>query len=139
MDPKSVTPETVDRLAAAAQAVAKNAYALVSGFHVGAAVLTADGEVYAGCNVENSSLGLTICAERNAVGQAVAAGARKIIAAAVWTPVDEPAAPCGACRQVLHEFGPDMTVVLVGKAGARRDARLSELLPKPFRFGAEGC
>ncbi|MEE9126246.1 MAG: cytidine deaminase [Planctomycetota bacterium] len=126
--------DMVNQLVAAAEEVAKNAYAPASGFHVGAAVLGDDGEVYSGCNVENSSFGLTVCAERNAVAHAVARGARKITAVAVWTPLQEPAAPCGACRQVLSEFGPEMTVVLAGKGGVRSQTKLSKLLPTPFRF-----
>ena len=124
----------MDQLVEAATAVAKNAYAPASGFHVGAAVWTDDGKIYTGCNVENSSFGLTVCAERNAVGHAVANGARRITAVAMWTPMDEPAAPCGACRQVLNEFGPDMRVMLVGKGGTRKEMQLAELLPEPFRF-----
>jgi cytidine deaminase len=126
--------DTVNQLVAAAEGVAKNAYAPASGFHVGAAVLGDDGSVHTGCNVENSSFGLTVCAERNAVATAVASGVRKITAVAVWTPLREPAAPCGACRQVLHEFGPEMTVLLAGKDGVRNQTPLSALLPKPFRF-----
>ncbi len=129
--------DMVNQLVAAAEEVAKNAYAPASGFHVGAAVLSDDGEVYTGCNVENKSFGLTVCAERNAVARAVASGARKIIAVAVWTPLEEPAAPCGACRQVLSEFGPEMTVVLVGKRGVHSETKLSELLPMPFRFDSD--
>ena len=128
-------PATVERLVAAARQVAEYAYVPASGFHVGAAVLAADGEVYVGCNVENASYGLTICAERSAIFQAVAGGARRIEAVAVATPGAEPTSPCGACRQVLSEFGPDMAVILIGRDGARRDHRLSELLPDPFTFG----
>jgi cytidine deaminase len=87
--------------------------------------------VYAGCNVENASFGLTICAERAAVTAAVAAGARRFRRAVVVTDTDPPAAPCGACRQVLAEFGSGMTVEAVGPAGSRRWT-MAELLPAAF-------
>ena len=121
-------------LIAAAQAVRQHAYAKASRFHVGAAVRTADGRTFVGCNVENASYGLTICAERAAICAAVAAGAREVTAVAVATDLDEPARPCGACRQVLAEFGPAMHVVLVGKGGVRVDTTLAALLPDPFTF-----
>ena len=123
-----------DALVAAATAVRANAYAPASRFHVGAAVLAADGRVFVGCNVENASYGLTVCAERNAVAAAVAAGARQLVAVAVVTDLDEPARPCGACRQVLAEFGRDMQVLLVGRGGAQRTVALPALLPEPFTF-----
>src|SRR5262245_42863501 len=103
----------IERLAAAAVAARQRAYARYSGFRVGAAVL-AGGEVFTGCNVENASYGLAICAERVAVFAAVAAGHREIAAAAVAGDPETQTAPCGACRQVLYEFGPEMTVVLTG-------------------------
>lgn len=124
----------VDRLIAAAVAVRQRAYAPASGFQVGAAVLTPDGAVHVGCNVENASYGLTVCAERHAVAAAVAAGARAIVAVAIVTGLDEPARPCGACRQVLAEFGASMPVVLVGNGGRRVVTDLATLLPEPFTF-----
>jgi cytidine deaminase len=128
-------PDELERLAAAAAAVAGNAYAPASRFRVGAAVLAVDGRVFAGCNVENASYGLTTCAERAAVCAAVAAGVRQLRAVAVATDLDVPASPCGACRQVLAEFGPAMDVVLVGRGGVRRRTTLDRLLPDPFTFG----
>src|SRR5262245_20426069 len=95
----------------AAQAARRHAYEPYSGFAVGAAVQTASGHVFAGCNVENASYGLTICAERAAVCAAIAAGHKQLTAVAVVTSGGH--APCGACRQVLAEFGPTMDVVLV--------------------------
>lgn len=123
----------------AARLARERAYAPYSGFAVGAALLTASGEVVAGCNVENASLGLTICAERNAVFAAVAAallgdpaGETTIEAIAVVADSEDPVSPCGACRQVLHEFGPDCIVIAANLSGAVRAARLNELLPGAF-------
>jgi cytidine deaminase len=124
---------TVDRLVEAARRVRRQAYAPYSRYQVGAAVLTGDGRVFIGCNVENSSYPLSVCAERNAVAAAIAAGARPVAVAVVTA--DPPASPCGACRQVLFEFGPDMPVVLAGPEGApTRVVGLAELLPDAFRL-----
>ncbi len=126
---------TEDALVAAAEAVRANAYAPYSGFAVGAAVVSADGRVFAGCNVENASYGLTVCAERHAVAAAVAAGARDLRGLAVVTPVSPAASPCGACRQVLAEFG-EMDVVLANPGGERERTTLAALLPHAFGAGA---
>ena len=120
-----------DSLVDAARAVQQHAYAPYSHFRVGAAIEAADGAVFTGCNVENASYGLTICAERAAVAAAVGAGVRRIRRAVVVTDSDPPAAPCGACRQVLSEFGPDMTVEAVGPARTARWS-LRDLLPAAF-------
>lgn len=120
-----------DALVRAAEAARRHAHAPYSRYHVGAAVETEDGAIYAGCNVENASYGLTICAERAAVCAAVAAGARKIRKAVVVTDSDPPGAPCGACRQVLAEFGLDMEVTAIGPAG-RMQWTLRDLLPAAF-------
>ncbi|PYP32166.1 MAG: cytidine deaminase [Gemmatimonadetes bacterium] len=108
-----------------------HAYAPYSRFRVGAAIEAADGRVFVGTNVESASYGLTICAERMALGAAVAAGARELRRVAVATEADPPAAPCGACRQLLAEFGLDMEIVAAGPKTERRWA-LRALLPDAF-------
>ncbi|MGL4512068.1 MAG: cytidine deaminase [Lacipirellulaceae bacterium] len=131
-----ITDDQRDALVAAALAARKNAYAPFSHFHVGSAVLGDDGVVYGGANVENSSYGLTICAERSACVTAVSAGARAIHAVAVVT--DGAAAPCGACRQFLYELGSDSLSVLLVEASTgavERMVTLGELLPDGFRLG----
>lgn len=120
-----------DRLVAAAVAAKASAYAPYSNFRVGAAIETEDGRVFTGCNVENASYGLTMCAERVAVGAAVAAGATRFVRIVVATDVDPPSPPCGACRQVLYEFGTEAAVESVGP-NWNRQWRLSELLPAAF-------
>ncbi|MCS7193112.1 MAG: cytidine deaminase [Armatimonadetes bacterium] len=122
-----------DALIAAAQQVRKKAYAPYSQFQVGAALLGKSGRIYVGCNVENASYGLTICAERNAVFSAVAEGEREFIALAV-AGKDEQVFPCGACRQVLAEFCNDLPIRIVGEDGSQTETSLGELLPKAFRF-----
>ena len=120
-----------DRLVAAARDVQSQAYAPYSHYRVGAALETDDGTIYVGCNVENASYGLTNCAERVAIGSAVSAGARRFRRLVVVTDSDPPAPPCGACRQVLLEFGGDLVVESVGP---RRSMRwvLRDLLPASF-------
>ncbi len=120
-----------DPVIAAAVAAKEKAYAPYSKFRVGAAIQGADGRIFTGCNVENASYGLTMCAERVAAGAAVAAGVQQFTRIVVATDVDPPSSPCGACRQVLAEFGTDVTVEAVGPKW-NRDWRLSALLPAAF-------
>ena len=120
-----------DPLVQAARAAQARAYAPYSNFRVGAALESESGEVFVGCNVENASYGLTICAERAAVCAAVSSGARRFRRAVVVTDADPPAAPCGACRQVLSEFGresPDRR----GRARGSASWTMAELLPAAF-------
>ncbi|NIP87138.1 MAG: cytidine deaminase [Planctomycetales bacterium] len=122
----------------AALAARQAAYAPYSNYPVGAALLAASGEIMTGTNVENASLGLTLCAERVAVAAAVTAGQRQFQALAVAT--DGGATPCGGCRQFLAEFGPDLTILLVDvrQPAAVRQVRLNDLLPQPYGLGSEG-
>ncbi|MGC8741722.1 MAG: cytidine deaminase [Candidatus Sumerlaeaceae bacterium] len=115
------------------------AYAPYSCFHVGAAVLAESGEIYIGCNVENASYGLSLCAERNALAAAIAAGERKFVAMAVVGGTEQPATPCGACRQVMVEFAPNMTVLLATPTNLEQPERTTaqELLPRYFTFGGD--
>lgn len=107
-------------------------YSPYSSFPVGAALLTGDGRVFAGCNVENASSGLTICAERVAIHSAVASGARDIQMLVVFTPTTHVVTPCGACRQVLCEFGGNAKVLSFCSSGESREWSIGELLPEAF-------
>jgi len=125
--------KTIERGKDAAGVAANSAYCPYSRFPVGAAVLTENGELISGCNVENASYGLTICAERNAVIQAVAKGHRRIRAVFIVTPCsDDPSPPCGACRQVINEFGPEAEIFSYGGSGEILRSNMQELLPLAF-------
>ena len=121
-----------DALATAATLARASAYAPYSGFAVGSAVLTDDGRIVTGANVENAVYGLGICAERVAIAAAVAAGARRIRAIAVCTDTEPPARPCGPCLQVMAEFGDDIPILLFSIQGHRQMSSARELLPEPF-------
>ena len=122
-----------DDLIRSASAARKQAYAPYSGFAVGAAVQCKSGAVFVGSNIENISYGLTICAERIAVASAVAVGQREFVAIAVVADTSEPIVPCGACRQFLAEFSPDLIIVSATLRGDRKIENLSRLLPDPKR------
>jgi cytidine deaminase len=134
-----VTAKSVDwpALVAAATSVREKAHAPYSNYRVGAAVLTRAGNTFVGCNVENASYGLCLCAERSAVAQMVAAGDKDPVAIAVVTKGPKAGSPCGMCRQVLAEFAEDLPVLLAvdGDPSAERRTTLAALLPDAFRAG----
>jgi cytidine deaminase len=117
----------------AARKARERAYVPYSRFPVGAAIFTADGELYTGCNIENSSFGLTNCAERTAIFKAVSEGHLRVLTIAVIADTDGPVSPCGACRQVMSEFGPDARVILTNLKGDITVTTVRELLPGAFR------
>lgn len=124
----------LEEIVKAADVVAERAYAPYSNFRVGAAVLTGEGSIYIGCNVENASYGLTACAERNAVGAMVGGGERNIELVAITSPDASPVLPCGACRQVLLEFG-CRGIIVRGLAGELLHYTFDEMLPNAFGPG----
>ncbi len=130
-----LTPSQRNRLLEAARAVLKQAYAPYSRFRVGAAVLTGEGRIFSGANVENASYGLTLCAERAAIAAAVAAEGPglKLRALAVICETPGACVPCGACRQVIREFGPETLIIFQGPAGLV-EMGLEELLPAGFQL-----
>lgn len=134
--PKTKLPVVVrEPLVRAARKAMKNAYAPFSHFKVGAAILSSRGDIFAGCNVENSSFGMTNCAERTAIFSAIAAKGPglKIVAVVVTNARGVACSPCGACRQVIYEFGPDAVVFYQGKDGPK-ESHITELLPEGFRL-----
>jgi len=125
--------ETILRdLIVKAKNASEHAYCPYSGFPVGAAILTGMEDIFTGCNVENASYGLTICAERSAVFQMVAKRRERIKAVVIYTPTPQPAAPCGACRQVINEFGPDALIISVCDGPDVLRRQLAQLLPDAF-------
>jgi len=135
MSKKVVSATIQAKLLQSAKKVMKNAHAPYSKFRVGAAILLANGKIFAGCNVENASYGMTNCAERTAIFSAIAQLGPKIEIRAVSVVNDQgvPCSPCGACRQVIYEFGPDATVYFQGADGPKQ-AHITELLPEGFRL-----
>jgi len=121
-------------LVAAARRAREHAVCSYSGFAVGAALETKEGAVFGGCNVENGTYGLTVCAERVAIWKALSEGVREFRAVAVVTGAPEPTPPCGACRQILWEFAGDIEVVSSTLEGRTKRFHLHELLPEPFEF-----
>ncbi len=124
--------DVLDQLREAARAASERAYCPYSNFRVGAAILTDSGTIIPGCNVENASYGLTICAERSAVFQMVAMGETSIRAVVIYTPTQAPTAPCGACRQVINEFGPSARILSICDGPQEIATRMSDLLPEAF-------
>lgn len=125
-----------ETLIAAARQARENAHAPFSNFRVGAAVRAKSGRIYAGCNVETASYGLTCCAERVAIFKAVSEGERGFDAIAIVTDAETLTPPCGACRQVIWEFCGDVPVILTDLAGNSEQIRSSDLLPRPFEAGS---
>ncbi len=126
------TSVQLKKLKSAAKAAAGRAYVPYSNFPVGAAVLTASGKIHSGCNVENASYGLSNCAERGAIFSAVAAGGQRLKCVVIYTPTKHATAPCGACRQVIHEFGPEVRVISFCAGREQLDVSLGALLPGAF-------
>jgi cytidine deaminase len=130
-----LTEGDIAALVKAAQRASRNAYVPYSRFPVGAAVITEDGAIFSGANVENASYGLTNCAERTAIFSMASNGQRKLAGLVIYTPTRKPAAPCGACRQVINEFNPQTRVICVCRGGGKIDLAVSELLPNAFGPG----
>jgi cytidine deaminase len=135
MKKKCLPADWPEKLTRAAKKALKNAHAPYSNFRVGAAILLSNGRIFSGCNVENASYGMTNCAERTAIFSAVAELGPKIEIRAVAVVNEQavPCSPCGACRQVIYEFGPDAVIVFEGKSGTKQ-AHITELLPEGFRL-----
>jgi len=129
---KDLEPELMAALINQAQSAYRQAYVPYSHYPVGAAVLFSSGRIYSGCNVENASYGLTVCAERNAIFRGVAQGERELKGIAIAVPTEGFPSPCGACRQVIREFAVDCPVILVNGQGETKVTRLKTLLPDAF-------
>jgi len=121
-----------DELVRAARSALDRAYAPYSGFPVAAALLARDGRVFTGVNVENASIGLSVCAERNAIAKAVSEGVREFEKLVIVTRAPEPTMPCGVCRQVIWEFSHDLPVIVESSSGARIETTIRDLFPHPF-------
>ena len=137
-DHGGIAADTWRRLVDAAREVRGRAYAPYSEFPVGAALLCENGEVVTGCNVENATIGATVCAERTAVGNAIAAGQRSFTAICVVSDISPPAAPCGICRQVLAEFCQDLPIMMANEDGEVDFTNLKTLLPHAFTNAVAG-
>jgi len=126
--------ETIDQMFQLTREAKDRAYAPYSKFKVGVALLGKNGKIYTGCNVENASHGLSVCAERAAVFKAVSDGEQAFDTIAILSDTENPITPCGACRQVLAEFNPNLKVVMVTTSGKQKSRSLSELLPDAFQI-----
>jgi len=124
--------EEFKKLIKEAEKARKRAYTPYSKFQVGAAVLCADGKIFTGCNIENASFGLTVCAERVAIFKAISEGSTKFEAIAVIGDTDKPCSTCGACRQVISEFGEDIPLIMANLKGDVKIKKIKELLPEAF-------
>jgi len=124
--------ENYKRLIKEAEKARKRAYTPYSKFKVGAAILTSDGKIFTGCNIENASFGLTVCAERVAILKAISEGSTEFEAIAIFGDTDRPCSPCGACRQVLSEFGEDIKIIMSNMKGDIKIKKIGELLPEAF-------
>ena len=129
---ENTVKEEFEKLIKEAEKARKRAYTPYSKFQVGAAVLCADGKMFTGCNIENASFGLAICAERVAISKAISEGSTKFEAIAVIGDTDKPCSPCGACRQVISEFGEDITLIMANLKGEVKIKKIKELLPEAF-------
>ncbi|QQS52769.1 MAG: cytidine deaminase [Bacteroidota bacterium] len=123
--------QLIDLLIEKARAASRNSYSVYSKFPVGAAFINHQGEVFSGCNVENISFGLTMCAERTAIFSSIAQGNKSIDTMVIYTPTQAPTYPCGACRQVIAEFNPQARIICVCNTSERVDTTLDKLLPSP--------
>lgn len=121
-----------EKLVKEAEMARKKAYTPYSKFKVGAAILCDDGKIFSGCNIENASFGLTICAERVAIFKAISDGSTKFKAIAVIGNTNKPCSPCGACRQVISEFGEDISLIMTNLKGEVKIKKIKELLPEAF-------
>ncbi len=130
---KKISKEKENELLTEVKRVRENAYAPYSHFKVGAAVLCGKDKVFTGYNVENVSLGLSICAERAAIVKAFSERSRKITHIAIITDTEKPSPPCGICRQIMYEFNPDMVIILANLKGKRTRKRAKDLLPLAYR------
>mgnify|MGYP000235730835 CR=1 FL=1 len=135
---QKISDELINNLIAQAKCAANNAYAPFSKFKVGAALMTKSGKVYTGCNIENSSYGLTICAERVAIFKAISEGEREFIAMAIYNKEEKPY-PCGACRQVMFEFNGGDMLVIIATDHSKDVLTLADLLPKGFKLAKTNC
>ncbi|MBE3090907.1 MAG: cytidine deaminase [Candidatus Atribacteria bacterium] len=129
---ENTVKEEFKKLIKEAEKARKRAYTPYSKFQVGAAVLCADGKIFTGCNIENASFGLTVCAERVAIFKAISEGSTKFEAIAVIGDTDKPCSPCGACRQVISEFGEDIPLIMANLKEDVKIKKIKELLPEAF-------